>query len=564
MKSLMTIFLQFVRDRPTRPNILALFRFLAFVALVIVIYSILFHYLMEYEGRSYSWITGFYWTLTVMSTLGFGDITFQSDLGRLFSALVLLSGVIFLLILLPFTFIEFFYAPWMRAQEAARAPRELPEKTSRHAVLTRFDPVTVALIDKLTQYQYSYVVLIADLTEALRLHDMGYRVMLGDLDDPETYWRARVNQALFVAATGSDQANTNVAFTVREISESVPVIAVANTHASVDILELAGCSHVLELGEIMGQALARQVVDDATRAHVIGQFDDLLIAEAAARGTSLVGKTLQESDLRVRTGINVLGVWERGTFQSTLGDTRITPNTTLILAGTEADLNRYNERFCRGETSSAMVVIIGGGRVGRATGRALAAKGLNYRIVEKNPERILPANAEQYVLGDAAELEVLENAGIRQAAAVIVTTHDDDMNVYLTIYCRRLRPDAQILSRAVLDRNVVTLHRAGADFVMSYASTGANAIMNLIGRDNILMVAEGLDIFEVQIPPSLAGRTVAESDIRSKTGCTVVAIQRDQKPQLLLDPHEPLPSTCRLILIGTPEAEENFLKLYKR
>jgi len=564
MKSLMTIFLQFVQDRPTRLNILALFRFLALVALVIIIYSILFHYLMEYEGRSYSWITGFYWTLTVMSTLGFGDITFQSDLGRLFSAFVLLSGVFFLLILLPFTFIEFFYAPWMRAQEAARAPRQLSEKTSHHAILTRFDTVTSTLIDKLNQYQYRYVIVIADLTEALRLHDLGYNVMLGDLDDPETYIRARVDQALFVAATGSDQANTNVAFTVREISKTVPVIAVANTYAAVDILELAGCSHVLQLGEIMGQALARQVVDDATRAHVIGQFDDLLIAEAAARGTSLVGKTLQESDMRVRTGINVLGIWERGTFQSNLADVRITDNTTLILAGTEANLDRYNELFCRGETTSTMVIIIGGGRVGRATGRALAAKGLDYRIIEKDPASIRSANANHYVLGDAAELEVLEEAGIRQAAAVIVTTHDDDMNVYLTIYCRRLRPDAQILSRSVLDRNVVTLHRAGADFVMSYSSTGANAVMNLIGRDNILMVAEGLDVFEVQMPSSLAGRTLAESDIRSKTGCTVVAFQTDQHPQLLLDPHEPLPPTCRLILIGTPEAEENFLKLYKR
>lgn len=560
----MTIFLQFVQDRPTRINLLALFRLLALVSIVIAVYSILFHYIMEYEGRSYSWITGLYWTLTVMSTLGFGDITFQSDLGRLFSAWVLLSGVFFLLILLPFTFIEFFYAPWMRAQEAARAPRQLPEETSGHAVLTRFDAVTRTLIDKLTQYQYSYVIIIPDLTEALRLHDMGYQVMLGDLDDPKTYRMAQVEQAQFVAATGSDQVNTNVAFTVREISGTVPVIGVANTHASVDILELAGCSNVLELGEIMGRALARQVVEDATQAHVIGQFDDLLIAEASARETSLVGKTLAETDLRVRTGINVLGVWERGTFKATLTDTRITDNTTLILAGTEIELDYYNELFSRGETQKAVVVIIGGGRVGRATGRALEAKGIDYRIVEKNPERIHSNNKEQYVLGDAAELTVLETAGIRHATAVIVTTHDDDMNVYLTIYCRRLRPDAQILSRAVLDRNVTTLHRAGADFVMSYASTGANAILNLIRRDNILMVAEGLDIFEVQMPSSLAGRTLAECDIRSKTGCTAVALHGDEYSQSSLNPYKPLPAKGRLILIGTPEAEEKFLKLYSK
>ena len=88
-----------------------------------VVYSILFHVLMLYEGQEHSWMTGLYWTLTVMSTLGFGDITFHSDLGRTFSIVVLLSGMVSLLMLLPFTFIEFFYAPWMqRAIASAGAP----------------------------------------------------------------------------------------------------------------------------------------------------------------------------------------------------------------------------------------------------------------------------------------------------------------------------------------------------------------------------------------------------------------------------------------------------------
>jgi len=559
----MTIFMQFMSDRPTRLNIMALLRFLAIVMAVITVYSIAFHYIMEYEGQSHSWVTGFYWTLTVMSTLGFGDITFESDLGRLFSAFVLLSGIIFLLILLPFTFIEFFYAPWMRAQEAARAPRELPNKTRDHIILTHFDSVTNHLIDKLIQYQYGYVLLIADLTEALRLHDLGYVVMLGALDDPATYRQAQVSQAAFVVATGNDQINTNVAFTVREISESVPVIGIANIPASVDILELAGCSHVIELNKITGQALARQVVSDTTQAHIIGRFGSLLIAEAGARGTSLVGKTLQESKIRSDAGISVLGIWERGTFQTALPNTIITDNATLILAGIESDLNRYNDRFCRGETDdTAPIIIIGAGRVGRAVGHALDTKGLDYTVVEKNPAHIPSTNSERYIIGDAAEIEILERAGIRQTSAVIITTHDDDMNIYLTIYCRRLRPNIQILSRAVLDRNVVTLHRAGADFVISYASTGANAMMNLIRRDNILMVAEGLDIFEVPIPSSLAGFTLIECDIRNKTGCTVVATRTDEEIQPLLDPHEQLPSSGRLILIGTPDAEEAFLRSF--
>ena len=107
----------------TRRNIRSLAEFLLLLSLFITAYSLLFHLIMRLEGRDYSMITGFYWTLTVMSTLGFGDITFESDLGKGFSIFVLLTGIIFLLIMLPFAFIQFFYAPWLEAQSRSRAPR---------------------------------------------------------------------------------------------------------------------------------------------------------------------------------------------------------------------------------------------------------------------------------------------------------------------------------------------------------------------------------------------------------------------------------------------------------
>lgn len=561
MKSLTTHLLIFLRDRPSRVNAVALLRFLILIAGIIALYSVLFHYIMEYEGRSESWVTGVYWTLTVMSTLGFGDITFDSDLGRVFSVIVLMSGVLLLLVLLPFTFIEFFYAPWMKAQQAARAPTSLPDKTSDHVILTHFDAVTRTLIEKLKQYQYPYVLLVPNIDEALRLHDLGYRVMLGDLDNPETYRHARTEQCLFIASTHSDQVNANVAFTAREVAEDISIIATANFSASVDILQLAGCDHVLQLGNMMGQALARQVADGTALAHVIGEFDDLVIAESPVRGTSLVGQTLRESRLRELTGVNVLGIWQRGTFQIATADTQITVNTMLVMAGAKESIDRFNEMFYQPRAASAPVLIIGGGRVGRATGRALEARNVRFRIVEKTPERI--RDPENYVLGDGAELETLEEAGIRETPTVIITTHDDDMNVYLTIYCRRLRSDVQIISRAGLERNVATLHRAGADFVMSYASTSANAIINLTGRDNIMMIAEGLDVFEVEMPDSLVGKTIAQADIRRRTGCTLVALHIDDHAQVMPDPYEPLPGNARMILIGVAEAEDRFLKLFK-
>ena len=115
LKALPAEIVTMIQSRHGRRNLRVLTRFFLVLVVMISVYSIAFHILMLREGQEHTWITAFYWTLTVMSTLGFGDITFHTDIGRVFSIVVLLSGTTFLLVLLPFTFIEFFYQPWMSA-----------------------------------------------------------------------------------------------------------------------------------------------------------------------------------------------------------------------------------------------------------------------------------------------------------------------------------------------------------------------------------------------------------------------------------------------------------------
>ncbi len=333
MKFLPAQFFYFLRQRPGQLRLLSLARFLLLLAALVTLFSVAFHFIMAREGQSHSWVTGFYWVLTVMTTLGFGDITFHSDLGRIFSSVVLLSGVMFLLILLPFTFMEFFYEPWMRIQAESRAPTELPVRTEGHVILTSLDPVTNNLIQKLNRYHYEYVLLVSQVEEALRLHDLGYQVMRGDLDSPQTYLRAHADRARLVATTANDMLNTNIASTVREVSETVPIIAIANSRASVDVLELAGSNHVLQLGQMLGQALARRVSGGESTAHVVGEFDELLIAEAPVDETTLIGKTVAQSRLRQEAGVTVLGLWKRGEFKPARPDTELTAGTVLVDLG---------------------------------------------------------------------------------------------------------------------------------------------------------------------------------------------------------------------------------------
>jgi voltage-gated potassium channel len=95
--------------------------------------------------------------------------------------------------------------------------------------------------------------------------------------------------------------------------------------------------------------------------------------------------------------------------------------------------------------------------------------------------------------------------------------------------------------------------------VLSYASMGASAIMNLLNRSNILMVAEGLDVFQVAVPHNLVHRTLAGANISGQTGCTVVALHVDGNTEINPDPHRPLPADGKLTLIGSVEDENRFL-----
>ncbi len=556
MKLILSELLNLLAGRQER-NVRLLAKFLCALVVMITVYSVAFHFVMLHEQREFSWITGLYWTLTVMSTLGFGDITFASDFGKLFSVIVLLSGIIFLLTILPFTFIQFVYLPWMESQKRARIPFHVTEKTRQHVILADYDPIADNLIERLKQYDYQYVVVIQDRQRAVELHDLGHRVVAGDLDDPETYRRINAQDAALVLANLDDMTNTNMAFTIRDLSPNIPIIANAEYDESVDVLELAGCTYVFQFMKMLGESLARRVLGTSTRANVIGNVYGLLIAEASAMRTPLEGKTLEQLKLRERTGTSVVGVWERGRFEVPAAQTLITPSSVLLLAGSADQLRRYDEEFGYQEKYEAPVLILGGGRVGCAAARGLRERHVDYRIIENDPDLVLD---DHYVHGSAADIRTLLRAGIEDAPSVLITTHDDPTNIYLTIYCRKLRPDIQIITRANFARNIKKLHSAGADLVMSYASMAASMILNILKPGELLMLAEGLNVFRAGVPKSLAGRSLSESRIGRDTGCSVIAVNRSGTNIVNPDIYFRLELHDELILIGTTEAERRFFK----
>jgi Trk K+ transport system NAD-binding subunit len=260
--------------------------------------------------------------------------------------------------------------------------------------------------------------------------------------------------------------------------------------------------------------------------------------------------------LRESYGVNVVGMWERGHFELPNPCTMLNNHTVLLLAGTEETFASYDKDFGNLKKNNAPVIIIGAGRVGRETAKALDEGNISYRIIESDEKKA--SMVSNCIVGDASDKAVLERAGINKSPALIITSHNDESNIYLTIYGRKLRPDIQIITRAFLHRNIEPLHRAGADFVMSQDHMGANTIFNLLNRAEILMVTEGLDVFSQATPKSLVGVKVKDCKITEKTGCSIVAIKGDSGTTITPSPEDQFSENGEIILIGDETAEKSF------
>ena len=147
---------------------------------------------------------------------------------------------------------EFLYKPFMEYQTGARVPRKFEPTEQKHAIITNYDSISHALMDKLTQFGYPFVLVVETMKEALRLHDMDIPVMLGNLDESDTFENAGIADAEMVVATDDDIRNANIAFRARDASPNLTIVGTCNRETSEDILSLAGANHVIRTAKQMG------------------------------------------------------------------------------------------------------------------------------------------------------------------------------------------------------------------------------------------------------------------------------------------------------------------------
>jgi len=241
------------------------------------------------------------------------------------------------------------------------------------------------------------------------------------------------------------------------------------------------------------------------------------------------------------------------------------------------------------------VVVAGYGVNGRNVARALRELGIRYIVVELDPANARRAKerGESILFGDISRPESLRACAVQHAAVVVLAISDASATRHAVVRVRGENPDAYIIARTRLVAEVAELTRLGADEAIPEEFETSIAIVTRVLRryhvpGNVIRLQEGAlrqegyaflrgggdvsrelthsiermiagavtDTFFLESGSPAVGGTLAQLDLRGRTGALVIAIVRDGKPRISPEPDLELVAGDILVLVGDHQALE--------
>lgn len=204
--------------------------------------------------------------------------------------------------------------------------------------------------------------------------------------------------------------------------------------------------------------------------------------------------------------------------------------------------------------------IIGAGRFGMSLAESLSNAGAEVILIDRNRPAMQQADEFATALqGDATQPRVLEEAGFGECDVVVVAIGSNmEASMMATANCKELGVP-NVVSKATSELHGKILRRIGADSVVYPDRDSAHRLARVLANHDVidfLEVSEGYSIAEIDVPDGVRGQTLAEADLRRRTGVTVLCIRRadpdPQRPRTVVFPQadDVIEPTDRLIVFG--------------
>ncbi len=307
----------------------------------------------------YVWIEGYsplealYMTIITISTVGFGEVRPLSDAGRLFTIFLIISSVGIvtysvssLSLLLLDGSLQHYLRQWRM--------RKAIQRLHRHIIICGYGTTGRHVIQELRRYHSSFIVIEHDpeVIEQLKAH--GILTLAGDALDDEVLLQAGIRRARALITTlRTDSDNVFVVLSARRLAPHLHIVARCADETTEQKLRIAGADSVILPDKIGGTHMALRILKPD-----ITEFIDLITGQGFpdvafevinfdALKEEFHGKTLQELDVRRRTGASIVGVKtpEGRYIVNPPSDLQIEPGFKLIVLGSADQIRRVEEIY---------------------------------------------------------------------------------------------------------------------------------------------------------------------------------------------------------------------------
>lgn len=490
-----------------------------------------------FEGEQLSFVQAFQVVVEALTTAGFGGgAPWESAEMNLLIVAMNLTGV-----LLVFFAIPYFVVPLLkRATEA-----DVPTTTdlSEHAVVCADARRDAALRTELEAAGIPALFIKSDPETTKRLVREGVDAIHGTPETAETLRNANLQSARAIIVDIDDETNADIILSARRLCPDAYIVSIIEDAEAESYHTYAGADEVIRPRVAVGEQLAKKAMAPALCTDLQGLLDTddaLEFAEVLIEsGSELVGQTLAAVEFRERFGVSVVGGWFHGEFIAPIApDRELTEHAVLLTTGRPDALSVLSRQS--GDAHRAdRTVIVGYGVVGRAVEETLTSNAIESVVVDLNPGDGVD------IAADITDPETVEVAGIHECDSVVLSLDRDSRGVYATLVLQEHAPGVATLARADDVEYVQKFYDAGAAFVLSLSRVTAHMVITTLQANVDRSSTAGWEAARVRVPV-LADRSIAEADIRARTGATIVAVERadrllsNPEPELVLQAHDVL------------------------
>jgi Trk K+ transport system NAD-binding subunit len=524
--------------------------------LLIVVTALIYMAGMTYlEDKPRGFWDALEWAGETLSTTGYGaDAKWSHPLMVTFVVLVQFIGVLLVFLVFPIYLI-----PFLEERFETRLPKETGDVRD-HVVIFDYGPPVATLLEELERANIATVVVDEDESDARWLLERKHRVVHGKLDEG-VLQKSHLQNARALIVNSSDDRNAATIIAARQLGFKREILALVENPFHRQPIILAGATAAYTPRHVLGAALAARASEKVspTVAGIQQLGHKLQVSEVRIpRDSPLGGKTLVEADLGHHAGVTVIGQWVGGKLMTAFQpDMRLEPGGILVLVGTPENTQRFVEVLgdAKQLRRHGPFVIAGGGEVGRKVNELLLDAGEQTFLIDAQ------AGTEVNLVGNVLDTKVLKEANISDAQALILALNADTTTLFATVIVKEMAPDVPIIARVNAAENLDRIYAAGADFALSISQVSGQLLAwRLLGKEAVAVDSE-LRVTKLTAR-GLENRHPAEPEIRAKTGCSVVAVERRDDLLVEFGPDFRFQRGDALFICGSAEATERFSQLF--